>query len=57
VLSIWDRLFGTLTRMSREEHQKIVFGVRELPRRECLKPSAMMLTPWRLGRAGVQEAA
>ena len=57
VLSIWDRLFGTLTRMSRERHEKIVFGVRELPRRDCLKPSAMLLTPWRLGRAGVQEAA
>jgi sterol desaturase/sphingolipid hydroxylase (fatty acid hydroxylase superfamily) len=57
VLSIWDRLFGTLTRMSREQHEKIVFGVRELPRRDCLKPSAMMLTPWRLGRAGVREAA
>jgi sterol desaturase/sphingolipid hydroxylase (fatty acid hydroxylase superfamily) len=57
VLSIWDRLFGTLTRMSREEHEKIVFGVRELPARDCLKPSAMLLTPWRLGRAGVREAA
>ena len=51
VLSIWDRFFGTLTRMTREEHEKIVFGVRELPRRECLKPSAMFLTPWRIGRA------
>jgi sterol desaturase/sphingolipid hydroxylase (fatty acid hydroxylase superfamily) len=48
VLSVWDRLFGTLTRMTREEHEKIVFGVRELPRRECLKPSAMLLTPWRI---------
>jgi sterol desaturase/sphingolipid hydroxylase (fatty acid hydroxylase superfamily) len=57
VLSIWDRFFGTLTRMSREEHEKIVFGVRELPRRDCLKPSAMLLTPWRLGRKEVQEAA
>jgi sterol desaturase/sphingolipid hydroxylase (fatty acid hydroxylase superfamily) len=51
VLSIWDRLFGTLTRMTREEHEKIVFGIRELPRRECLKPSAMLLTPWRIARA------
>jgi sterol desaturase/sphingolipid hydroxylase (fatty acid hydroxylase superfamily) len=50
VLSIWDRLFGTLTRMTREEHEKIVFGVRELPRRDCLKPSAMFLTPWRIAR-------
>jgi sterol desaturase/sphingolipid hydroxylase (fatty acid hydroxylase superfamily) len=56
VLSIWDRLFGTLTRMTREQHDKIVFGVRELLPRDCLKPSAMMLTPWRLGRAGVREA-
>ena len=37
--------------MTREEHEKIVFGVRELPRREALKPSAMFLTPWLLGRA------
>jgi sterol desaturase/sphingolipid hydroxylase (fatty acid hydroxylase superfamily) len=51
VLSIWDRLFGTLTRMTREEHEKIVFGVRELPRRDCLRPSAMLLTPWRIARA------
>ena len=50
VLSIWDRLFGTLTRMTREEHEKIVFGVRELPRREALKASAMLLTPWRIAR-------
>jgi sterol desaturase/sphingolipid hydroxylase (fatty acid hydroxylase superfamily) len=29
VLSIWDRLFGTYTRMSRAQHERIVFGVRE----------------------------
>jgi sterol desaturase/sphingolipid hydroxylase (fatty acid hydroxylase superfamily) len=60
VLSIWDRLFGTLTRMTREEHEKIVFGVSELPRREALKPSAMFLTPWRIARAArtaAREAA
>ena len=60
VLSIWDRLFGTLTRMTREEHEKIVFGVRELPRRDGLKPSAMLLTPWRVTRAAratAREAA
>jgi len=60
VLSIWDRLFGTLTRMTREEHEKIVFGVRELPRRDGLKPSAMLLTPWRVARAArvtAREAA
>lgn len=57
VLSIWDRLFGTYTQISRGERDRLVFGVRELPRRDCLKPSAMMLTPWRLGRAGVREGA
>jgi hypothetical protein len=56
----WDLLFGTLTRMTREQHDKIVFGVRELPRRDCLKPSAVMLTPWRIARAArttAREAA
>jgi sterol desaturase/sphingolipid hydroxylase (fatty acid hydroxylase superfamily) len=56
VLSIWDRLFRTCTQISRTQHNNIIFGVRELPRREALKPSAMLLTPWRLGRAGMQEA-
>jgi sterol desaturase/sphingolipid hydroxylase (fatty acid hydroxylase superfamily) len=56
-LSIWDRLFGTYAQVSRAQRDRLVFGVRELPRRDCLKPSAMMLTPWRLGRAGVREAA
>jgi sterol desaturase/sphingolipid hydroxylase (fatty acid hydroxylase superfamily) len=51
VLSVWDRLFGTYTSLSRAEHERIVFGVRELPRRDCLKPSAMLLTPWRIPRA------
>jgi sterol desaturase/sphingolipid hydroxylase (fatty acid hydroxylase superfamily) len=50
VLSIWDRLFGTYTRISRAQHDRIVFGVRELPRRDGLKPTAMLLVPWRLGR-------
>lgn len=57
VFSIWDRLFGTYTRLTRAQHDSIVFGVRELPPRDCLKPSAMLLTPWRLGRAGVREGA
>jgi sterol desaturase/sphingolipid hydroxylase (fatty acid hydroxylase superfamily) len=57
VLSIWDRLFGTLIWMTREEHEKIVFGVRELPRRDGLKPSAMFLTPWRIARAGAAAEA
>jgi sterol desaturase/sphingolipid hydroxylase (fatty acid hydroxylase superfamily) len=56
VLSIWDRLFGTYVRISRARHDRIVFGVRELPRRDCLKPSAMFLTPWRIGR-GARTAA
>jgi sterol desaturase/sphingolipid hydroxylase (fatty acid hydroxylase superfamily) len=55
VLSIWDRLFGTYTSMSRAQHERIVFGVRELPRRDCLKPSAMFLTPWRLSRAAIAD--
>lgn len=49
-LSIWDRLFGTYTQISRVQRERLVFGVRELPRRECLKPSAMLLTPWRIPR-------
>jgi sterol desaturase/sphingolipid hydroxylase (fatty acid hydroxylase superfamily) len=51
VLSVWDRLFGTLARLPRSQQDRIVFGVRGLPRRECLKPSAMLLTPWLLSRA------
>jgi sterol desaturase/sphingolipid hydroxylase (fatty acid hydroxylase superfamily) len=50
VLSIWDRFFGTYIRISRAEQERLVFGVRELPRRECLKPSAMLLTPWLISR-------
>jgi hypothetical protein len=45
VLSIWDRLFGTFVRLPRAEQDRLVFGVRELPARECLKLSAMLLTP------------
>jgi sterol desaturase/sphingolipid hydroxylase (fatty acid hydroxylase superfamily) len=51
VLSVWDRLFGTFARITRAQHGDIVFGVRELPPRECLKPSAMLLTPWLIDRA------
>jgi sterol desaturase/sphingolipid hydroxylase (fatty acid hydroxylase superfamily) len=50
VLSVWDRLFRTYTSISRVQHDRIVFGVRELPRSECLNPSAMLLTPWRISR-------
>src|SRR5262249_20867040 len=42
---------------ARAKRDRLVFVVGELPRRDCLKPSAMLLTPWRLGRTGVQEAA
>jgi sterol desaturase/sphingolipid hydroxylase (fatty acid hydroxylase superfamily) len=51
VLSVWDRLFGTFARLSRAQQDRIVFGVRELAPRDCLKPSAMLLTPWRIPRA------
>jgi sterol desaturase/sphingolipid hydroxylase (fatty acid hydroxylase superfamily) len=51
VFSVWDRLFGTYTRLTQAQHENIVFGFRELPRRDCLKPSAMLLTPWRIPRA------
>jgi sterol desaturase/sphingolipid hydroxylase (fatty acid hydroxylase superfamily) len=51
VLSIWDRLFGTYAEISRAQRERLVFGVRELPRRDCLKPSAMLLSPWRVARA------
>jgi sterol desaturase/sphingolipid hydroxylase (fatty acid hydroxylase superfamily) len=57
VFSVWDRLFGTYARLPRAQQERIVFGVRELPRRDCLKPSAMMLTPWRIGRTGSQGTA
>ena len=51
VLSIWDRLFGTYTRITRSQHDRIVFGVRELPRRDALRISSMLLTPWLIRRA------
>jgi sterol desaturase/sphingolipid hydroxylase (fatty acid hydroxylase superfamily) len=52
VLSIWDRLFSTHARITRAQHSDLVFGVRELPRSDCLKPSSMIMTPWLLPRAG-----
>jgi sterol desaturase/sphingolipid hydroxylase (fatty acid hydroxylase superfamily) len=55
VLSVWDRLFGTCRAISRAQRDRLVFGVRELPRHDCLKPSAMLLTPWRISRAGTTE--
>jgi sterol desaturase/sphingolipid hydroxylase (fatty acid hydroxylase superfamily) len=50
VLSIWDRMFGTYVTIPRARQDEIVFGVADLPRRDCVKPSAMLLTPWLLGR-------
>jgi sterol desaturase/sphingolipid hydroxylase (fatty acid hydroxylase superfamily) len=55
VLSIWDRLFGTFLRLPRAQQERLVFGVSELPPRECLKPSAMLMTPWRIPRAVVMD--
>jgi len=57
VLSIWDRLFGTYAQISRAQRDRLVFGVRELPPRDCLKPSAMLLTPWRIARTGSRGVA
>lgn len=51
VLAIWDRIFGTYRRLPRARQERLVFGVRELPRQECLKFSAMFMTPWRMARA------
>jgi sterol desaturase/sphingolipid hydroxylase (fatty acid hydroxylase superfamily) len=50
VLSVWDRVFGTYRWLPRSEVERIVFGVRELPREQCLTFSTMMLTPWRIAR-------
>jgi sterol desaturase/sphingolipid hydroxylase (fatty acid hydroxylase superfamily) len=57
VFSVWDRLFGTCVRLPRAQQDRIVFGVRELQRRDCLKLSAMMLTPWLIGRTGSRGTA
>jgi len=51
VLSVWDRFFGSYIRITRAEHRALVFGVWELPRRDCLKPSVMIWTPWLMSRA------
>jgi sterol desaturase/sphingolipid hydroxylase (fatty acid hydroxylase superfamily) len=45
VFSFWDRLFGTFRAAGGTE---LVFGVRELQRRDCIRPIAMLLTPWRI---------
>jgi sterol desaturase/sphingolipid hydroxylase (fatty acid hydroxylase superfamily) len=55
ILSIWDRLFGTYVRLPGARQEELVFGVSDLPPRECLKPSAMLMTPWRIPRAVVMD--
>jgi sterol desaturase/sphingolipid hydroxylase (fatty acid hydroxylase superfamily) len=50
VFSFWDRLFGTYVRLPRAELPSIVFGVADLPRGDGVRPTAMLLTPWRLPR-------
>jgi sterol desaturase/sphingolipid hydroxylase (fatty acid hydroxylase superfamily) len=44
VLSVWDRLFGTLHPAVDVER----FGVADLPRADACKLSVMLMTPWRL---------
>jgi sterol desaturase/sphingolipid hydroxylase (fatty acid hydroxylase superfamily) len=56
VLSIWDRLFGTYALLPREQWQSIVFGVADLPRDDGVRPTAMLLTPWRLTRGRAARA-
>lgn len=46
VLSVWDRLFGTFVQLGRPGQEAIVFGVRGLSGSDCVKPFAMLLTPW-----------
>jgi sterol desaturase/sphingolipid hydroxylase (fatty acid hydroxylase superfamily) len=55
VFSIWDRLFGTYRSLTRAQCERLVFGVRELPPRDAVRPLAMLLTPWRLPRAAAAE--
>ena len=55
VFSFWDRIFRTYIRLTRTQHDVIVFGVRELPPRDCLKFSAMFLSPWRISRAAAMH--
>lgn len=51
VFSFWDRFFGTYLRLPRARQDRLVFGVADLPRGDGIKPSAMLMTPWLLGRA------
>lgn len=47
VLSVWDRLFGTL---AQPRSAAPVFGVDELSRTDACRPLPMLLTPWRVPR-------
>jgi hypothetical protein len=48
VFPVWDRLFGTYASIPHREHDRLVFGVSELPRGEACRPLAMLMTPLRL---------
>jgi hypothetical protein len=37
--------------LTQSQHEAIIFGVADLPRRDCLKPSTMLKTPWLLPRS------
>ncbi len=56
VFSFWDRLFGTYAQLSPAQQHRIVFGVAELPRRDALAPTAMLLTPWLIHRGLINRA-
>jgi hypothetical protein len=48
VLSIWDRLFGTLLVVPQQQADALAFGVRELDPRDACRPIQMFLTPLRV---------
>jgi sterol desaturase/sphingolipid hydroxylase (fatty acid hydroxylase superfamily) len=57
VFSIWDRMFGTFKRLSRDELDQLTFGVAALRRADGIKPTAMLMTPWLLVRSPPTPAA
>ena len=50
VLSVWDRIFGTLRTHPATPQKEMVFGVQELSPQEGISPVKMVLTPWLLGK-------
>ena len=50
VLSVWDRLFGTLAQLPREAVTGLTFGVAELDPAAACRPTQMLLTPLRIGK-------